>query len=102
MREVPDNMAETTQITFTHRELVTALLRQQNIHDGIWGLSINFNFGATNIGPTPEDLRPAAVVSITSVGLQKFEKETSISVDASKVNPRPGDVSRKERQRSRG
>jgi hypothetical protein len=30
---------------------------------------------------------PAAVIPVLEIGLQKFEKETNISVDAAKVNP---------------
>jgi hypothetical protein len=96
---------EATQIKFTHKELVTALIRQQGIHEGIWGLYVQFGLGATNTGPTPDDILPSAIVPILWMGLQKFDRESNIAVDASKVNPKPIEAPRKEtssRQRTRG
>jgi hypothetical protein len=46
-------MAESTQIIFSHKEVVEALLKQHGIHEGIWGLFIRFGISATNIGPSP-------------------------------------------------
>jgi hypothetical protein len=80
-------MPETSQIVFRHKELVELMLKQQGIHEGIWGLFIKFSLGASNVGPTQTDLLPAAIVAVTEIGLQKFEQETNLSVDAAKVNP---------------
>lgn len=82
-------MPEATQIVFKHKELAEVLIKAQNIHDGIWGLFIRFGIGAMNIGPSDADLQPAAIVPVLEIGLQKFEKETNLSVDAAKVNPAP-------------
>jgi hypothetical protein len=81
-------MPETSQITFQFKEIVTALLKAQDIHDGIWGLFVNFGIGASNVGPNDNELRPTAMIPILTLGLQKFEKETNLSVDAAKVNPK--------------
>ncbi len=81
-------MPETSQLTFTFKEIVTALLKAQNIHEGIWGLFVNFGLSANNIGPNESELRPAAVIPVLNLGLQKFEKETNLSVDAAKANPK--------------
>jgi hypothetical protein len=80
-------MPEATQIVFKHKELVEILVKAQGIHDGIWGLFIRFGIGASNVGASETDIQPAAIVPVTEIGLQKFDKETSISVDAAKVNP---------------
>jgi len=80
-------MPEATQIVFKHKELVEILVKAQNIHDGIWGLFIRFGIGASNVGASEADLNPAAIVPVLEIGLQKFEKETNLSVDAAKVNP---------------
>jgi hypothetical protein len=80
-------MPEATQIVFKHKELAEILVKHQGIHDGIWGLFINFGIGASNVGPSEAELQPAAIVPVLGIGLQKFEKESSLSVDASKVNP---------------
>ncbi|OFV99942.1 MAG: hypothetical protein A3F68_10280 [Acidobacteria bacterium RIFCSPLOWO2_12_FULL_54_10] len=82
-------MAETGQYLFTFKEVVEALLKQQGIHEGIWGLYIKFGIKAANIGPDENDIRPSAIIPILEIGLQKFEKESNIAIDAAKVNPKP-------------
>ena len=81
-------MPEATQIVFKHRELVEILIKSQGIHDGIWGLFLRFGLGASNVGASEAELQPAAIIPVLEIGLQKFEKETNISVDAAKVNPK--------------
>lgn len=81
-------MAESTQIVFKHKEVVEALLKHHGLHEGIWGLYIRFGLQAVNIGITENDLMPAAVVPLMEIGLQKFENENNIAVDAAKVNPK--------------
>jgi len=81
-------MPESTQIVFTHKEVVEALLKQQQIHDGIWGIYVKFGIKAANVGMSDSDLMPAAIVPVLEIGLQKFENENNLSVDAAKVNPR--------------
>ena len=68
---------------------MTALIQQQKIHEGIWGLYVEFGILAANIGPTQEDVNPAAIVPIVKMGLQKFDQLSNIAVDASEVNPKP-------------
>lgn len=82
-------MAEVTQYTFSHREVVEMLVKQQGLHEGIWGLYVRFGLGASNVGESAAQIQPAAIVPVVEIGLQKFDKETNISVDAAKVNPRP-------------
>jgi hypothetical protein len=82
-------MPETSQITFSYKEVVEALIKAHDIHEGIWGLFVNFGIGAANTGPNDTELKPTALIPILALGLQKFEKETNISVDAAKVNPKP-------------
>ena len=82
-------MAEASQIYFSFKELAEALIKKQGLHEGIWGVNINFGLQGTNIGANEHDLKPAAVLAILQIGLQKQDKETNISVDAAKVNPRP-------------
>ena len=80
-------MAEVTQYTYSHKDLVTLMVRDQDIHEGLWSLLINFGFGAANVGQSAETLAPAAVVQIGSIGLQRATDVNSISVDAAVVNP---------------
>ncbi len=80
-------MPEPVNIAFSYHEVITALLKASDIHDGIWGLFIRFGLGATNVGESETVLRPAAILPVLEIGLQKFDKESNIAVDAAKVNP---------------
>jgi hypothetical protein len=80
-------MPEPGQILFSYKEVVTAMLKEQNITSGIWGLFVRFGLNAANVGPSAADVRPAAIVPIIEIGLQKMPKESNIAVDAAKVNP---------------
>lgn len=81
-------MAESTQIVFSHKEVVEALLKKQGIHEGIWGIYIKFGIKAANVGASDTDLMPSAIVPVMEIGLQKFVSENNLSVDASRVNPK--------------
>ena len=57
-------MAEVNQYVFDFKEIVEALLKKQGIHEGIWGIYVEFGLGASNVGPTDEQLLPTAFVPI--------------------------------------
>jgi hypothetical protein len=82
-------MPETKSIIFTHKEVAEALIKQQGIHEGLWGIYFEFGFGAGNIGPVPGDpnLLPTAIVQITKIGIQRFPEENNLTIDASVSNP---------------
>lgn len=85
-------MAETKQITFSHEEVVTALVKKQELHEGFWQLYVEFGIGAANVGPSPDQLLPAAIVPVLKIGLQRVDKkENHLTVDAAEVNPIAGD-----------
>lgn len=71
---------------FTHQELAEILIKHKNIHEGLWGIYVEFGLGATNIGQGPNDMLPAAIVPIVKLGLQKFPEPNNLTVDAAKVN----------------
>jgi len=80
-------MAESTQLVFKHKEVVEALIKHHGLHDGVWGLFVRFGISAMNVGTSEADLMPAAVIPVVEIGLQKFENENNIAVDAGRVNP---------------
>jgi hypothetical protein len=80
-------MPETNQLIFSFKEVVTALIKAHDIHEGIWGFIVNFGMSAQNVGPNENELRPTALIPILTVGLMKADKETNLTVDAAKVNP---------------
>lgn len=83
-------MAEKIQeYNFTHKEVVEALIKKQDLHEGIWILNVRFGIGATNVKDPdrPEEASPAAIVPITGIGLRKVESLSPLAVDAAQVNP---------------
>ncbi|MDO8752829.1 MAG: hypothetical protein Q7J80_02955 [Anaerolineales bacterium] len=72
---------------FTHQELAEILIKHKNIHEGLWGIYVEFGLGATNFGQGPNDILPAAIVPIIKLGLQKFTEPNNLTVDAAKINP---------------
>ncbi|HXZ13840.1 MAG TPA: hypothetical protein VEG64_15760 [Candidatus Sulfotelmatobacter sp.] len=88
-------MPEASQISFSHREIVETLLKRQGIYEGIWGLFVKFALNASNIGPSQTEVLPAAIVGVVEIGLQKFDHESNIAVDAAKVNPRLMEAAKK-------
>jgi len=72
----------------SHKDVAEALVKAAGLHDGIWGLYVEFNLAAGNAGPDEDHVVPTAFLGVAKLGLQRFPKETSLSVDAAKVNPR--------------
>jgi hypothetical protein len=87
-------MPELSALEFSHKEVVTALLKAQGINTGIWGLHVRFALKAANIGGSDADLLPAALVPILAIGIQKVDKLNNLAVDAAVVNPSPTGVKR--------
>lgn len=80
-------MAEVTTYQFSHKEVVEALIRQQDIHEGIWSLTVEYGLAVANTGPGPNDLNPTAILPLVKLGIAKSKELTNLSVDASVVNP---------------
>ena len=84
-------MPEARQIVFTYKEIAEALVKQQGIHEGLWGIYIEFGTAGANVNTAPgADLVPAAIVTLAKMGLQRFDEEApGLTVDAAVVNPAP-------------
>jgi hypothetical protein len=85
-------MAEISQYSFKHSDVITALIKAQDLREGIWTLSVTFGFAVANVGPSETDLNPAAMNALQGIGLQRVPPDTKLTnlmVDAAKVNP-PG------------
>ena len=80
-------MPEPQMIAFSFQELATALVKEAGIHEGHWGILVRFGLNATNVGSSSQDLRPAAVVALSEMGLQRFPEPSNLTVDAAVVNP---------------
>ena len=42
-------MAEVKTYVFDYKEVAEALIKQQGIHEGLWGVYMEFGIGAANI-----------------------------------------------------
>ena len=89
-------MSEVKTYVFDYKEVAEALVKKQNIHEGLWGIYMEFGIGAGNIpaGPSEQVLLPAAIVPVVKIGIQRFDKPSSLTVDAAEVNPSPPEPSK--------
>jgi len=65
------------------------LIKNLDVHEGLWGIYLEFQFTATNI-PTASDGKsflPAAVSIVKKLGIQRFDQPSNFTVDAAEVNP---------------
>jgi hypothetical protein len=74
---------------FSIHDLLVALLRDQNIHEGYWGLTVQFEAKGTAvpIAGKPGENLPALAVAVSGVTLVPATEGESGAVDASLVNP---------------
>jgi len=81
-------MAETKTITFDHKEIASALIREQGIKEGLWGVYLEFGIQGANISipPSNDAMVPAAIVPVLKIGIQRFDSPNSLTVDAAKVS----------------
>jgi hypothetical protein len=94
-------MPEPTQIVFTHKEVVEALVRKHSIREGIWGLYMRFGIKGANVGSSSGDIQPAAIIPILEIGLQKMDEVNNISVDASTLKTAESSAAKRPKGRGR-
>ena len=77
---------EKTIYTFSYLEIAAALVKKQGLHNGLWGVYVEFGLGAANIPGAADD--PMAVVPTAIIPIKKFNEHVSqFTVDAAEVNP---------------
>ncbi len=76
---------EQKPITFSHKEVVVALLKEKGIREGLWGIFMEFGIAGANVGSGPNDINPAAIVPVLRIGLQKFSEPNNLTVDAATI-----------------
>lgn len=81
-------MAEVSLYNFSHKEVVEALIKHQGLHEGLWQLVVEFGIQGANMGPSPDQIVPAAIIPIIRIGLKRGEEENALCLDAAKVNPK--------------
>lgn len=80
-------MSEKVEQIFSHKEVVEALLKHKGIHDGEWMMAVKFGLSGINVGPNNDQLNPAALIPVLSIGITKTKKKSNLSVNAAEVNP---------------
>jgi hypothetical protein len=95
-------MAEVERYLFPYTEIVTALLKKEGVHSGIWMLYLEFGLAAANAPVRAEEseammtevealqnLMPTAILPVKKIGIQRTDRLSNLSVDAAIVNPKP-------------
>lgn len=82
-------MATPKQYVFSFKEIAALMVKDVGVKEGHWGIHVRFGLQAGNVGANNDDLKPAAILPILEMGLQRFEEPTSLSVDAAEVNRNP-------------
>jgi len=84
---------------FSLVKITEILIKNQELHEGLYNLSFKLEIAVGSIGPSPELKYPGIMMGISSIGLLKIEKEkTNIhTVDAAIVNPAPKKRARKKK-----
>lgn len=84
-------MPEIGQFTYSYQELAEILIKQQGIHEGLWGFYFELGIGAGTTAGPDGNFVPMAVIPLQRVGIQKFDQEAKgLTVDAAVVNPASG------------
>ena len=99
-------MPDREKKTFTYKELAEILIKHAGIKDGHWAIYTDFGLGAANvpIGDKSGEVvvRPAAVVSINTVGIIRYEDPNPLTVDAATVGSRGKTARRKSKRGKKG
>ena len=85
-------MSEISGVTLSHSEIVTLMLKDKGIHEGLWQLTVEFGLAAGNVGPDADHLAPAGIVAVVKIGLERVADDAernNLIVDAAIVNAAP-------------
>lgn len=96
-------MAEPTIHFYEHKDLVTALVKDKGIHEGLWALTVQFGLGALNVNQAgdTEEINPAAIVPLLKLGIRSTDTTNGLTVDAAVVNPVVGQTKAKKKAGSK-
>ena len=76
------------RIVMTFQRVAEALIKANGLHDGIWGVCVEFGHVAGLNATLNDRLLPSALVPILGIGLMQDEAVSDLAVDAAVVNPR--------------
>jgi hypothetical protein len=92
-------MPEPKNYVFDHTELAEILVKHANVHEGFWGVYLEFGLAGANVPTTPDGktFTPAAITFVNKIGIQRFDIPSNLTVDAAQVNPLHGATPKKRR-----
>lgn len=77
------------QININYRDLTILLIKDQQLHEGLWRVAINFGaITGANLPLGSDRVVPAAIVPVMGICLLRDETANPQTVDAAVVNPR--------------
>jgi hypothetical protein len=74
------------EYTLSHQEVVKAIIIDQDIHEGLWTLNVNFNVETSHAPRVPN---PSLTVIVKGIGIMRALLTDPFAVDAALINPPP-------------
>jgi len=92
-------MPETKNYVFGHTELAEILIRNLDLHEGLWAIYFELGLGGGMVPTTPDGktVTPAAITFLQKVGIQKFDSPNNLTVDAAQLNPQKTTIGKKKK-----
>ena len=82
-------MADASRYEFNFEEIATALVRHLNINEGLWKLSVNWQFNGKNVVGENKKALPGFLGVLNNMSLTRVtDIVPGLTVDAAQVNPR--------------
>lgn len=80
---------QTPEIVASHelREITELLVKHHGLHEGLYDLTVEFQFAVGAVGPDPKLILPGVMLGVSRIGIMKTEKTGTATVDAAEVNP---------------
>lgn len=93
-------MPEVSLYSFSHKELITELIKASGVHEGRWVLALQVNIAQGSFGPPAApgspvsaiEANPGVLVTVNKIGIQRAPEGApggGLAIDAAEVNPAP-------------
>ena len=68
-------------------DLASVLVKHAGYHEGLYDVSLLLNMAVGQIGPSPDQSLPGAMIGVAGVGLKRVSVKGIHTIDAAVVNP---------------
>jgi hypothetical protein len=82
------NTSPEGQLIFPVEQIITMLIKDQKINEGLFSLGIQFQIALGGVGIDPKQIYPGAMIGVSGIGLAKALQPGQNVVDAAVVNPK--------------